>query len=112
MRSSDQVNLPRDPDGKDYLLVRVPSSPVWEAGGPEVSTGLPEELGGWGSLGDFLPFPVIFFKICFIGVVCRSEHVEGRGSELKISRMNPSHHPIERPCQSWKAGGRIFRLEI
>ena len=111
VKSSDQVDTHADPDKKDNLPLGMPSSPVWETGGPAaVSTGLPEELGSWGGWADFLPFLAIFFKKRFIGVVCRSEHV-GRGSELKISRTIPSHHPIERPCQSRKAGAVFFVLK-
>ena len=63
---------------------------MWEAGGPaaiSVSAGLPEALGCWGGWGDFLSFPLIFFKKRFIGVVCRSAHVEGRGSELNSVKL-------------------------
>ena len=34
-----------------------------------------------------MPFLSNFFKSCFIVVVCGSEHVEGRGSELNSDQV-------------------------
>ena len=46
-----------------------------------------------------MPFPVIFFKRCFIGVVCGSEHVEGHGSELNSVKLG--NRPPD-PNQIWR----------
>ena len=93
VKLSDQVDPPPCSYTKDCLLLWMPSSPVCEAGGPAtLSTCLLEELDCWGGWGGFLPFLVTFFQKRFIGAVCRSEHVEGRGSELnpvKLSNRPP-----------------------
>ena len=141
VKSSDQVNLLPDHGGKDYLPLRMPSSPVWEAGGPAaVSAGLSEESGCWGGRRVFLLFLAVFFKKRFIGAVCRSEHVGDCGSELKIQTIIISNilkyssfkgsgealpiveaprlfGPVRpashhpRLCQSWKAGGGFSVLK-
>ena len=69
----------------------MPSSPVWEAGGPAAGpAGLPE-LGCWNGWGDFLPLNFVkrSFLAAYIIVDCGgSERVEGRGSELNSVKLS------------------------